>query len=239
MDGAVRCVGDELHRWDFGEAGTRRVPPAVCKLLLRNDSPRLEDLGSELVASLYTQTTGTDMRDGLRLVARALVALGIFAASPIPEQVGDDEWLTGTTAATADVPVTWTEWCQRWYRTSTLALKSRRSAYYYLLKIGRWLAQTHPEAASPDRWTRELAAEWVAAVDRMKIGEWTHAPTTHRLALHVGASITARTKDRQLGVTRTLFRDCQEWGWIARRFDPMRAFATPVRSVPSSDRTRA
>ena len=31
-------------------------------------------------------------------------------------------------------------------------------------------------------------------------------------------------------VTRTFFRDCQEWGWCARRFDPKTALATP-RSV--------
>lgn len=36
VDGAVRRVGDELHRWGFGKAGTRRVPPAVCELLLRS-----------------------------------------------------------------------------------------------------------------------------------------------------------------------------------------------------------
>ena len=30
--------------------------------------------------------------------------------------------------------------------------------------------------------------------------------------------------------TRTFFRDCQEWEWIPRRFDPARALAMP-RSV--------
>ena len=28
--------------------------------------------------------------------------------------------------------------------------------------------------------------------------------------------------------TRTFFRDCQEWEWIPRRFDPARALARPA-----------
>jgi integrase/recombinase XerD len=33
-----------------------------------------------------------------------------------------------------------------------------------------------------------------------------------------------------LTATRTFFRDCQEWEWIPRRFDPVRALATPEAS---------
>ena len=32
--------------------------------------------------------------------------------------------------------------------------------------------------------------------------------------------------------TRTFFRDCQEWDWIPRRFNPPRALATPRVSGP-------
>jgi len=36
-----------------------------------------------------------------------------------------------------------------------------------------------------------------------------------------------RTKAGLLAGARQFFRDCQEWGWIPRRFDPARALATP------------
>ena len=45
----------------------------------------------------------------------------------------------------------------------------------------------------------------------------------------VQAAISPRTKAHQLMATRTFFRDCQEWEWIPRRFDPARALG----SVPT------
>src|SRR6185369_5252762 len=36
-----------------------------------------------------------------------------------------------------------------------------------------------------------------------------------------------RTKQGILTATRAFFRDCQEWEWIGRRFDPNRALALP------------
>jgi integrase len=45
-----------------------------------------------------------------------------------------------------------------------------------------------------------------------------------------GAPIAPRTKQGILTATRVFFRDCQEWEWISRRFDPTRALALP-RSV--------
>jgi integrase len=45
-----------------------------------------------------------------------------------------------------------------------------------------------------------------------------------------GKPISPRTKSHVLMATRTFFRDCQEWEWFPRRFDPARALAVP-RSV--------
>jgi integrase len=228
VDVSVQQVCDELRRWGYGGSiGDHDAPRALCELLLVQGSPRVEDLTPELIAAVHARAGSIELRPGVRLVARALVALGLLAASPIPQVADDAAWLVGTAAAAVDVPPTWVEWSQRWYRTSTLARKSRQAGYYYLLKVGRWLAETHPEAADPAGWTRELAAAFVAAVDRMVVGEWAHTPTTCRYAERLGAPIRARTKDRQLGALRTFFRDAQEWGWLPRRFDPARALATP------------
>jgi len=80
-----------------------------------------------------------------------------------------------------------------------------------------------------------MAAEFVAAVDRMRIGEWAHA--NKMFAETVGDPLSARAKDGQLAVMRLFFRDCQEWDWIPRRFDPRRSFATPrsIRALIAPD----
>lgn len=236
VDAAVRQVNEELIRWGYTPSKkVRSIPPAVWELLLHNGSPYLEDLTPEIVTLVQKQNRPERLHQGVPLVARALIAMGILA--PTPEGHDADAWLEGTAAAQADVPQAWGEWCQRYYRTSTLSISTRQGNYYYLLKVGRWLLKTHPDVSRPDQWTRELAIEWVAAVDRMKIGEWTHAPTTFRLARQTGGAISARTKDTQLAVVRTFFRDCQDWGWIPRRFDPARVFTTPraVRALIGPD----
>ncbi len=42
-----------------------------------------------------------------------------------------------------------------------------------------------------------------------------------------GKELAAHTKRGYLGTVRRFLADCQEWGWIRRRFDPYRALATP------------
>ena len=42
-----------------------------------------------------------------------------------------------------------------------------------------------------------------------------------------GKPLQAAAKAAQLSAVRTFFRDCQEWEWLPRRFDPQRALGTP------------
>jgi integrase len=119
----------------------------------------------------------------------------------------------------------WASWCKRWYDTSTLAPQTRRGYYYELLKAGRWLQVQHPEIVRPDQWTREIAAGFVAAIDRAVVGQWANGNKQT-----IGKPYSATTKDTSLGPVRTFFLNLQEWNWILRRFDPCRSLATP-RSV--------
>jgi integrase len=95
-------------------------------------------------------------------------------------------------------------------------------------KAGRWLAAERPEITEPGQWTRQTCAAWVAAVDRMTVGDYVQR--TDALGGGTGKPVSPRTKAHQLMATRMFFRDCQEWEWIPRRFDPVRALAVP-RSV--------
>lgn len=96
--------------------------------------------------------------------------------------------------------------------------------YYHLLKTGRWLAAVHPHITSPAQWTRELAVDFVAAVDRMRLGEYVHEVS--RLDTQ-GRPLAPRGKAGFLKSVRTFFCDLQAWGWIPLTFDPRRYLAVP------------
>jgi len=114
---------------------------------------------------------------------------------------------------------------ERWEATAALTALSRAHTRDAILKAGRWLQSTHPEITTADGWTRELAAEYVAAVTRMKVGDYVARVAGLNDAL--GRPLSARSRNAYLNAMRRFFADAQEWDWIARRFDPFRAFATP------------
>src|SRR5262249_6491063 len=97
-------------------------------------------------------------------VQRAIAALGAIDAPLAPPPAGPP--LGG-------VPPSWSAWVLRWEATSTLAFSTRLAARGVLLKIGRWLAADHPDATDPTKWTREICAAYVAAVDRFRVGVHT------------------------------------------------------------------
>ena len=70
----------------------------------------------------------------------------------------------------------WADWVERWHDTSTLTPKVRAIVRTIMAKAGRWLAAEHPEITEPGQWTRSTCAAWVAAVDRMTVGDYIAAP---------------------------------------------------------------
>jgi hypothetical protein len=123
----------------------------------------------------------------------------------------------------------WTAAVDRWADTTTLQRSVRRGYCTVLAKVGRWLVATHPDVRDPGGWTRALCAEWVAAVDRMSVGDFISRSSQPGQ----GKPLTASAKAGYIGAVRAFFRDCQEWEWIERRFDPGRALSTP-RTVRNS-----
>lgn len=216
---AIAPVEEILAAWGYADHGTGRgIRRAICEALLANGSPLLQDLSVETLAGLR-QGAPPGTRATLHQVHRALAALGIMPAPelPAPPQPPTD-----------GVDPLWSEWVLRWETTSTLTPYTRRHARGVLLKLGRWLAAEHSEVREPGHWTRQFCATVVAAIDRMRVGDYVarHEGIRER----IGMPLSARSKDGYLGVLRQFFRDCTEWGWIPRRFDPSRSLATP-RSV--------
>lgn len=229
---ALRRVQDHLDA--LGYAAQLRRPSlqhALCRLMLAAGSARLEDVARpELLRDLRAREPNNARRHGLEQLARTLVDMRLLAQAPFAAAPTREEWLARSRAGELGVPDVWLGWVKRWFSTSTLTTRSREDVYFMLIKAGRWLAREHPEHADPGTWTRELAAAWVAAVDQMLVGEFSHAPNTDYLRRRHGGQLSPRTKAAHIWALSRFFADLQEWDWIGRRFDPRLTFRTP-RSV--------
>jgi integrase len=221
VDDAVRQIRDVLAGWGYRCRGPV-LAAVICQMLLLNRSPMLEDLTAEVLVQLRADPAmGWYLRRDVHGIHRAVAALGYAAPPPAPKYTSGPVTIKGA-------PQEWVEWVERWYSTSALTPKVRGIYRVTLAQMGRCLAAGHPGITRPAEWTRQTCAAWVAAVDRMSTGDYAqwHGGFGDR----AGKPLSPQTKAGYLRTARTFFRDCQEWEWIPRRFDPARALATP-RSV--------
>ena len=224
LDASFARVQAVLTGWGYAAAGRWEVREALCDMALTVGSGQLEEIAARFDAADLERESGPRIARAGRLLVRVLAALGLRES--ISTEANDVGWVKGRATA-ADVLPEWTRWSRRWFDTATLSRRTREEYMGALMKAGRWMTVHHPEAASPSAWTRSLAAEYVAAVDRMTLGEWSHMPHTRRYLEGVGRPLDPATKAAHLGAIRAFFRDAQEWGWIHGRFDAGRVFRTP------------
>ena len=220
VDGEVARIRSVLAGWGYrlGRDDDQMLPGVACQMLLLNRSPHLEDLGTELFERARRERLLPAARGNtLHAMQRAVAELG-FCDPP--------QRLTGCHSARASGgSPAWAGWVERWHGTSTLSPRARGNVRTTLLKAGRWLEAEQPQATDPAAWTRQTCASWVAAVDRMLVGDYLQR--TAGLEDRAGKPLEAGTKAAHLAAVRTFFRDIQEWEWIPRRFDPQRTLGTP------------
>jgi integrase len=214
-----------LDRWGYRSQvrnGECKLPGVLAQALLINRSPRLADLTTGAFAMLHAHPAarGRQHQATLYALQKAAASLGYCDAPVRPGRLHIPV-IEGTSPQ-------WAGWVERWHATSPLTPKVRAIIRTIIAKAGRWLAAEHPGITEPGQWTRETCAAWVAAVDKMAVGDYVQ----RRDHLHgrAGKPVAPRSKAHMLMATRTFFRDCQEWEWFPRRFDPTRALALP-RSV--------
>lgn len=223
ITGALQRVQAVISGWGY-RAHCKPLMSLVAELFLINQCPDLESLSLELLESARVRWQDSNHRSSLYFqLARVLAALGIIADQPQIRNRNDPELARQTRIA--GVAPEWVVAVERWEATSTLTPRSRSHTRDAILKAGRWLQDAHPSIIRADQWTRELAADYVATVSRMKIGDYVSR--TAAIAGTLGKPLSARSKDFYLGAMRRFFADLLEWEWIPRRFDPFRAFATP------------
>ena len=214
-------IFDKLEEWGYRSARSDlRLRTITAQILLINRSARLQDLTDEVLQQLHGDPRLGRRRSPFHAVHRAVAGLG-FASPPLLPTRGSPMPVEGA-------PVEWMTWVDRWFATSTLTPEVRREYRSILAKTGRWLTSDQPHIATPADWTRETCAAWVARVTRIGIGDY--AQRRVGLVGRLGRRLAPTSMASYISATRTLLRDCQEWGWCTRRFDPATALATP-RSV--------
>ena len=228
FDGVIDGMTEDLVSWGYTRGGNIiAVRCVLAEAMLASRSLQLSDLHADTLDSLYRAADAKITRRGLIILSYVLVRRGLLQ-KPLgrdgqierKESIAHRRVLDG-------VPVIWREWCERWFATTTLQPSSRIGSLYRLFNVGRWLAQSD-YGSEPADWTREVAAAYVAAVDRSTIGQWSTGVATP--ASRIGQPFKPASKASALTAVRQFFRDCQEWGWIPIRFNPYQALATP-RSV--------
>ena len=221
VDLAQESITAKLEGWGYRSAHTDLfIRTFLAQLLLINRSARLENLTDDVLRQVRDDPRVGSRRRPLHAIHRAVAGMG-FASPPAAPTRGRQMPAQGA-------PAEWIACVDRWFTTSTLTPEVRREYRSILIKAGRWLAAAQPGVVSPSDWTRETCAAWVAQVTRTSIGDF--AQRRVGLAGRIGRRLAPTSMASYTTVTRTFFRDCQEWGWCARRFDPKTALATP-RSV--------
>jgi integrase len=222
---AIDTIIDEIKKIGMGTYLTvRHMPSVISEALLLNRNPKLESLSLATLKRVRQKSEPqTDLWKACRPVSQVLHNLRIIS-NPLPRVqmaprilIGDQEDI---------VPKEWLEWIQRWHSTSTTAKSTRNGRRIMLAKAGRWLAEAYPDCTAPNQWNRDISASFVAAVERMTLGQWLHPRSKVPIAKQAKA-LTPNGKSLIISAVRSFFTDCQEWQWLPISFNPQRSLASP------------
>lgn len=223
----IDILCQEYTNMGYGKELTKSlIPSTFCFILLTNRSPFIKDITTEILNKCRDNTNSEIVSMSIVQISRVLTNLEII---PKPLEIVSkyrksfDDTIEG-------IAPEWVEWCQRWLNTSTLV--ARKKIYYENLKIGRWLAQNYPKIVTPEQWDRDIAINFIAAVDKWTIGQWAGETKKKANIYRFGEPLKPKGKIHYIQAIRQLIKDCQEWDWIPRKFNPNRALATP-RSIRS------
>jgi integrase len=223
VDEAIHTTRSELMQLGYGDMWRQeRVAAVLCKVLLASRTPTLEGIKRESLLWVRDNSSSKSTKENSVSLSQVLLKLGIISEALRPRtgmRMPDED---GTTDG---VPSEWLSWCRKWLEITTVGPVTRAGYFYALMKVGRWIGKVNIKLASPQAWEYEDAIEFIAAISRSKVGEW--AARTRLLKNRIGKPLMPASIAGTLTALRVFFRDCHEWGWLERRFDPGRALRTP------------
>jgi len=225
VDPAVQDVLETLRTWHAGEHNLfEKTRAATTDALLSSGSPRLEDITEDALLAVLNDHRGgrvSNRRGGITKLSRVLAHRGIIAEPLSPNRV-----LRGPRPATlADVPAEWVEWAERWRKLAPQEPRTVRVMFTVLLIAGRWAAEKHPDAITPDLWTRDMAAEYVADTMTATVGQWAGHNTNR---VRYGQPLSVSGQANRIDALRGFFCNLIDWEWLKPRFDPRRVLSLPL-----------
>ena len=216
VDRSISRVQAELKRVGYTGYFHLEVQNALCELFLVNRSAELTSLTIGSLEQLRNQECAYGLKQATFMLSHAFVALGILSVPLTPYVPSKARRCVDFSSIDPE----WLSWCTRWYETSTLRPSTRRSVRCRLRVVGRWLKSKHPEVSRPDQWTRQLAAEYVAATGVLRVGEFVD---DHQRS-YPDRLLSISSRLGHLSSLRCFFTDLLLWELVPRRFDPRLTF---------------
>jgi hypothetical protein len=220
VDASLNLVLSELKRMGYTGYFNNAVRFTLCELFLVQRNPNARSLSADCLEELRARPVPNCLKEATYMISHALVSLGVMSAPLGPYVKKPRKNLLEESHSLSDE---WFSWCKRWFETSTLRLTTRRSQFYRLLVAGRWLQENHPSLTRPDQWSRQLAAEYIATINQMKVGQFVD---DHRQP-YANRPISPSSKFAHIQALRCFFSDLMTWEWMTPRFDPRRTFQCP------------
>lgn len=195
----------------------------VADLMLFAGVPSLNSLDDEILNAYVEATKTKTNRKLMGTISNGLTALGIIS-KPIYFSLRAPGLKALCRSYRGNkVSAEWYDWCVRWHSTTTRARAD--TCFYALMVAGKWLRRFHPKVRRPDQWTRPIAVEYVAFVDRMRSGQLDDKPRPN--ITNFGDPLSYHTRVGYLMALRAFMHECEDWGWCDLRINPMRALRTP------------
>jgi hypothetical protein len=170
LQDATTRVEEVLRAWGYvGQRQHSEFADALATVLILAGSPRLEDVTLAHLAEARRLAPSVPLRTQCLKLSRALAHLGMLPES-LPLHPEGHPFLQRDPMYKAGVPPEWLSYAERWRELTPKRPTAKRMEFSCVLAAGRWLPHAHPEVTSPGQWTRTLAAEYVAAVDKATVG---------------------------------------------------------------------
>jgi len=212
-------ISQVLTSLGYGRAWA--ISGVLAHLMIENDNPLLESFTEDFLRK------GQDSRNDA--VARSVgkISHGLAALGILEQPLRMRNYEFWKEKSTVGIDPEWVEWCARWRETSTLRPNTIKTHYSFMLRIGLWLKRNHPGVSSPLHWDARICADFIAAIDKLNVGDWALESSSGVKYHRLGLPVIPNSKRSFIHILRKFFMDFELWGWGRLKLNPRYHLATP------------